>query len=82
MKKMRNKLLLPILAVVIAVGSAFASQIETEDTLWAPGYISVNTPCDTEVHCGISGTRGCTAPNGMTAFELKATCGLPAFKLN
>ncbi len=79
---MRNKLLLPVLAVVIAVGSAFASQIETEDTLWTPGYISLNAPCDTEVQCGDSGIRGCTAPNGMPAFESKVTCGLPAFKLN
>lgn len=79
---MRIKLLLPILAVVIAVGSAFASQSETEDVLWTPGYISVNTPCDTQVHCGDSGIPGCTAPNGMPAFGKNVNCDLPRFKLN
>ncbi len=84
MKTMKIKLLLPILAVALAVGGAFASQPETDDALWVPGYVKMNTPCDTLVHCGSTGIPGCTAPNGQIAYGKQgaSNCKTPLFRLN
>ncbi len=81
---MRNKLLLPLLAVVVAVGSAFASQVETtENTLVEWGHYKTNIPCDTTVLCGTSGIPGCLAPNGQEAKRMVgSSCTIPLFRLN
>lgn len=85
MKKIKKNLLLPLLAVVIAVGSAFASQVKTTDnTLVQWGYYKTHTPCDTAVLCGSSGIPGCLAPNGQEAKGMTGTniCQQPLFRLN
>lgn len=85
MKKLRKILLLPILAVVIAVGSAFATQVGTnENALVAWGHYKTILPCDTQILCGTSGIQGCVAPNGQEAKGMTGTniCQQPLFRLN
>lgn len=84
MKNFKKKLLLPILAVVIAVGSAFASQVKTTDNALVEwGHYKTTNPCDTQILCGTSGIPGCLAPNGQEAKRMVgATCPVPLFRLN
>ena len=77
-------MLLPLLAVVIAVGSAFASQAETnENALVEYGHFKTTIPCDTQILCGSDGIQGCFAPNGQEAKKMVgAGCTVPLFRLN
>lgn len=84
MKTIKRKFILPALVVFLAVGAAFAGQFSIgEAESWVPGYYQTNTPCDTEIHCGTSGIKGCLAPNGVEAKGMNGSlCQVPLFRLN
>lgn len=68
MKQMRKKWLLPVLAFAIAIGGAFATNIETTESVLPKGYATVLEPCDTEVTCSTIINPVCRAPGGQQAW--------------
>ncbi|GHC64971.1 DUF6520 family protein [Ulvibacter litoralis] len=83
MKTMRKKWLLPLLAIAIAVGGAFASSSTIDNTLSTTGYLSLQMPCDTPVQCGTSGIPGCTVPEGTAYGKIHPNdnvCQVPLFR--
>jgi len=85
MKNFKKKLLLPVLAVVIAVGGAFANQAETnENSLVVWGHYKTTLPCDTQIQCSTFGQFACEAPNGQLAKGMTGSniCQQPLFRIN
>jgi hypothetical protein len=75
MKNFKKKWLLPIMAIALAVGGAFATNVTKIDTsLSTVGYLSLNEPCDTQVICGDSGQKGCTISGFGEAFGMANNC--------
>ncbi len=74
---------MPVLAIALAIGGAFASQAQVEESAVVPGYISVNMPCDTKIQCSSIPGPACTAPNGQHAFGKQSAnvCTLPLYRL-
>ncbi len=68
MKQMRKKWLLPILAFAIAIGGAFATNIETTESAVPIGYATLQKPCDTQVSCSTIPNPVCRAPGGQQAW--------------
>lgn len=68
MKSMRKKWLLPVLAFAIAIGGAFATNIETTESAVPFGYATLHKPCDTPVSCSPIPNIVCRAPGGQQAW--------------
>jgi phage-related protein len=61
MKKLKSKFLLPVMAFLLAITAAFATQAKTDvdDTL-VPGYIFVNGICEPARSCNLEDGPTCT----------------------
>jgi hypothetical protein len=79
MKNFKKKWLLPILAIALAVGGAFATNVKEAEVGPIYGYVWNHAPCDTRVTCGDSGVPGCTVPLGI-AYGMEDNCTRPLFK--
>ena len=83
MKNLKKKWLLPVMAIALAVGGAFATNASKADSsLSTIGYLSVHRPCDTPVICGDSGSLGCTISGFGEAFGMENNCTRVLFKPN
>ncbi len=83
MKNFKKKWLLPIMAIALAVGGAFATNASKVDSsLSTIGYLSVHKPCDTPVICGETGLPGCTISGWGEAFGMENNCTRVLFKPN
>lgn len=68
MKTMKRKFLVPVMACMLAIVAAFATQTEKEENLAVvDGYIYVDNICQPEGQCQSLGTIACTH-NGMQVF--------------
>tara|TARA_R110000796_G_scaffold80122_1_gene177406 strand:+ start:571 stop:834 length:264 start_codon:yes stop_codon:yes gene_type:complete len=64
MKSLKFKLLIPVVAIIFAVTSAFTTSASTNvDAFSIPGYIDSPVPCQQPISCQVSGTQLCT--NGL-----------------
>ena len=68
MKNLRNIRLLPVLAFVIAIGGAFATNSKVKENEAPLGYATLHTPCDTPVTCSTFPNLVCRAPGGQQAW--------------
>lgn len=61
MKSLKSKLLIPVIAIVFAITSAFTTSASNDvDALSIPGYIDAPVPCQQPVDCQIAGSQVCT----------------------
>ena len=61
MKTIKFKLLIPVMAIIFALTSAFTtSESSNVDVLFIPGYIDNPTPCEQSVACQVTGSQVCT----------------------
>lgn len=87
MKTMRKKWLIPMLVFTLAIGGAFATNVKAETaSIPVDGYLSILSPCDTEVDCDTEGQEACTVPEfpDEVAFGKMSpndpTCPIPLFR--
>ncbi|MCG2419748.1 DUF6520 family protein [Aequorivita sp. F47161] len=68
MKKSSKNWLLPLVAIALAIGGAFATNLNTNDNMLSTGYATVHMPCDTPVDCSTVPGLACKAPSGQIAY--------------
>lgn len=88
MKTFKFKLLIPVVAILFAVTSAFTtSAISNVDVLAVnDGYLITSSPCSQPISCAPSGNELCKNAQGVQAFgkyvESQTTCPRVMYKPN
>lgn len=88
MKTFKFKLLIPVMAILFAVTSAFTtSAISNVDVLAVnDGYLITASPCSQPISCAPSGNELCKNTQGVQAFgkyvESQTTCPRVMYKPN
>lgn len=87
MKTKKVKIMMPAFAIMFAIVSAFATNVNGKEKSSAivPGYLDAPEPCEVSIDCSDTGTIICTAPNGQQVFGKEnpngTTCSLEVYQL-
>jgi len=84
MKTSKNKSLIPVMVIALAIGGAFATQASPERATIVDGFVNTHEPCDIKVQCQTSGNWECTGPGGIAYGMDDASgnsCTTPLFRL-